>query len=69
MQAVIQALQNSMEGAPSGGLPRLSITRRVMGHFVVTPATEMTVLLPGDVVRVEFASGPDRQVTADAKHS
>jgi hypothetical protein len=69
MQAVIQALQNSMEGAPSGALPRVSITRRVMGHFVVAPATEMTALLSGDVVRVEFVSGPDRKVTADGKHS
>jgi polysaccharide biosynthesis/export protein ExoF len=69
MQAVIQALQNSVGGAPSGGLPRLSVTRRVRGHFAVTSATETTALLPGDVVRVEFASEPDKQVPADAKHS
>jgi polysaccharide biosynthesis/export protein ExoF len=57
MQAVIATLQNGTAVAPgSGGNPRLSITRRAAGQFVVVPADEATPLLPGDVVKVDLSS-------------
>ena len=69
MQAVIAALENDGGEAPrSGNGPRLSITRRVGGQLVVTPAIDTTVLLPGDVVTVDFAGRSGAALTADVQH-
>jgi polysaccharide biosynthesis/export protein ExoF len=64
-QAVIEALQNSTQNSTrvvsgAGGTPRLSITRRAAGQFVVAPADETTALLPGDVVEVDISSPPPK---------
>ena len=58
MQAVIQVLHNNLQAGAEGSesLPNLSIMRRVGEGLTVIPATETTVLLPGDVVQVNYTN-------------
>ncbi len=55
MRAVVQVLQDGPIPASPDHL-NLKITRKTQGRFKVIPATEMTQLMPGDVLQV----GPGR---------
>jgi protein involved in polysaccharide export with SLBB domain len=68
-QAVLEALQDGTQNSArivsgASGTPRMSITRRAAGQFVVAPADETTALLPGDVVEVDISRPP----TKNAQH-
>ena len=45
----------------------MRITRRVQGRFSVIPATEMTPLLPGDVLEVDAAGSAKRSTSQIAE--
>jgi polysaccharide biosynthesis/export protein ExoF len=62
MQATTQVLRNSLPqvaGASAGNRLRLRITRRVAAGFAIIEATEITVVLPGDVVQVNPDNGSE----------
>jgi protein involved in polysaccharide export with SLBB domain len=71
MQAVVEVLQDG----PASGSPGhfdLRITRKTQGRFSVIPATEMTPLLPGDVLQVDAGGSaelPVSRVAQDSPHS
>jgi polysaccharide biosynthesis/export protein ExoF len=62
MQATTQVLRNSLPqvaAGSAGSRPRLRITRRVAAGLTAIDATEMTALLPGDVVQVNSDNGAE----------
>jgi protein involved in polysaccharide export with SLBB domain len=68
MQAVVQVLEDGPAAASSSRMD-LRITRKMQGHFSVIPATEMTPLLPGDVLQVgSGGSELPSQVAQDFQH-
>jgi len=68
MQAVIQVLRGGPpEAGAAANLPKLRIMRRVAEGFAVIPATDTTLLVPGDVIQVNSASGPDSSTTGNAQ--
>ena len=60
MQAVIQVLRGGPpEAGAAANLPQLRVMRRVAEGFAVIPATDTTLLVPGDVIQVNSAGRPD----------
>jgi protein involved in polysaccharide export with SLBB domain len=70
MKAVTQVLRDSIPESVGGSArhPELKITRRVAEGFSVMPATEMTVLVPGDVINVNSANRTDASTPEVAQH-
>lgn len=58
IQAVVQVLQDDPASESSGNLA-FRITRKVDGRFKAIPATEMTALMPGDVLQVGSRGSAD----------
>jgi hypothetical protein len=69
MQAVTRVLHdNQPEVADQeASAPRLRITRRVAENLTVIPATETTLLMPGDVVQVNSANRTDLPTSSIAQ--
>lgn len=68
MQAVIQVLRGGPpEAGAAANLPKLRIMRRVAEGFAVIPATDTTLLVPGDVIQVNSASSPNSSTTGNTQ--
>ena len=65
------ALGETRPGNPEAGaaanLPQLRVMRRVAEGFAVIPATDTTLLVPGDVIQVNSAGRPDSPTTGNAQ--
>jgi protein involved in polysaccharide export with SLBB domain len=71
MRAVTLVLRNSLPQLANDGTTSLRITRRGAGGLTVIPATDTTLLQPGDVVQVNFGKrtdAPASGIAQDTQH-